>query len=112
MCALQDKRIATESPEERAARLQVLKQNRNAEQDTDHPLFEQCHARERILKFHQELWSLQTVGCLTCLEKFPGTKMSLQSECLRCQRDKMTPKLYSSANNMSPGSIPLELQVI
>ena len=49
--------------------------------------------------------------CSTCLEKFPGTKMaSKSSECQRCYRDKV-PKLFSADNNMSPGSVPVELQV-
>jgi len=105
MSALQQKRLATESPEERTSRLQHLQQNRNAHQNS------QRHAQERIKQFHRELWSLETVMCLICLEKFPGMKLTLQSECQRCHRDKNTPKLYSSANNMSPGSIPPDLQV-
>ena len=30
--------------------------------------------------------------------------------CSRCSRDKQEPKLYSAANNMDPGSVPLALQ--
>ena len=36
---------------------------------------------------------------------------STQSECLRCTRDKHSPKLYSSANNMNPGVVPPQLMV-
>ena len=33
------------------------------------------------------------------------------NECLRCTRDKYSPKLYSSANNMNPGVVPPQLMV-
>ena len=36
---------------------------------------------------------------------------STQSECLRCTRDKHSPKLYSSANKMNPGVVPPQLMV-
>ena len=34
------------------------------------------------------------------------------TECARCGRDKRIPKLYSAANNMIPGPVPPQLQVI
>ena len=65
-----------------------------------------------MLKFHSELATLEVLSCTTCLESFPGLKLKSQStECVRCSRDKHTPKLYSSANNMDPGPVPSELQV-
>ena len=36
---------------------------------------------------------------------------STQSECLRCTRDKHSPKLYSSANKMNPGVVTPQLMV-
>ena len=36
---------------------------------------------------------------------------STESERLRCTRDKHSPKLYSSANNMNPGVVPPQLMV-
>ena len=36
---------------------------------------------------------------------------STQSECLRCTRDKHSPKLCSSANKMNPGVVPPQLMV-
>ena len=36
---------------------------------------------------------------------------STQSEYLRCTRDKHSPKLYSSANNMNPGVVQPQLMV-
>ena len=36
---------------------------------------------------------------------------STQSECLRCTRDKHSPKLYFSVNNMNPGVVPPQLMV-
>ena len=63
-------------------------------------------------RFHTEMLSIESLLCTTCLEKFPGTKMSVKSpECLRCCRDNKVPKLYSANNNMSPGFVPVELQV-
>ena len=55
--------------------------------------------------------------CVTCLKGFPvmsvrlASASSAESECLHCARDKHSPKLYSSANNMNPGIVPPELMV-
>ncbi len=65
-----------------------------------------------MLKFHEHMASPNVLKCTPCFEQFPGIQLCSQStECLRCSRDKRTPKLYSSANNMDPGSVPPELQV-
>ena len=46
------------------------------------------------------------------MEQFPGLQLRCNAtECVRCSRDKNSPKLYSPGNNMNPGSQPLELQV-
>ena len=112
MRTLQHQRLATESHEERATRLEHLLQNRNGSQETHLPLLEQSHVRNKMLKFHQQISMVQISTCYTCLEKFPGKKLTSQrSECLRCSRDNLSPKLYSAANNMSPGPVPPELQV-
>ena len=112
MRTLQHQRLATESHEERATRLEHLLQNRNGSQEIHLPLLEQSHVRNKMLKFHQQLSMVQISTCSTCLEKFPGKKLTSQrSECLRCSRDNLSPKLYSAANNMSPGPVPPELQV-
>ena len=51
--------------------------------------------------------------CTTCSEAFPGLQLHPGSaECAHCSRDNRTPKLYSNGNNMDPGPIPLQLQVI
>ena len=50
--------------------------------------------------------------CRTCLDGFPGLNIS-SDECSRSQRDtSYSPKLYSHANNMDPGDVPLQLQVL
>ncbi len=65
-----------------------------------------------MLKFHEHMAQLDVLKCTTCLEQFPGLQICSQStECLRCSRDKYTPKLHLSANNMDPGSEPPERQV-
>ena len=111
MRAIQQRRLATETPKERATRLEHLQQNRNGRQKTHLPLLEQSCVRDKMLKFHQEISMIQISACSTCMEKFPGMKLTSQSECLRCSRDKLSPKLYSTANNMTPGPVPPELQV-
>ena len=70
----------------------------------------------------EERHALNVPKCITCHESFPGTGVRAASsngtssngdetECLRCAHDKHTPKMYSSANNMNPGSVPPELVV-
>ena len=55
--------------------------------------------------------SLSFTHCSCCNESFPSLKLtSGDSVCSCCSRDKQEPKLYSAANNMDPGSVPLALQ--
>ncbi len=114
MSARQHQRLDNESPEERAARLERLRQNTNDSGPETHlPLLEQPAVKGKMLKFHQEISTLEMPICSTCMEKFPGLKVNSESSvCLRCSRDKINPKLYSSENNMIPGPVPVELQVI
>ena len=110
---IQQQRLATESPEERSKRLQQYREARQSagqEHKNDLPLQE---VQREMAKFHQAMSTIQSPACSTCLEQFPGMKLSSKSaECARCARDKLTPKLYSAANNMSPGkNVPEELQV-
>ena len=65
----------------------------------------------KMTTFHKEIATLSSPTCNTCMEAFPGLKVNSRSECVRCSRDKHTPKLYSMANNMNPGPVPSELQV-
>ena len=89
-----------------------MRRYRDASQHAHLDLLQQHPVQQKMLKFHQELVSIQTPTCSTCMESFPGMKMSSpSSECQRCCRDKVVPKLYSSANNMDPGPVPSELEV-
>ena len=113
---LQKQRLATETIEDRAVRLNHLQQNRDARGDACHQeahllLLEQKHVKDKMAKFHQELFSIGSPTCSVCMEKFPGMKVNTKSECQRCARDKHTPKLFSRANDMHPGATPAELQV-
>ena len=69
-----------------------------------------------MLKYHETMSSIKSLKCDTCLENFPNLSVSLQpngvSECSRCAKDKHIPKLYSSGNNMDPGVVPTQLQVL
>ena len=40
-----------------------------------------------------------------------ATNDEIETECVRCSRDKHIPKMYSIANNMNPGDVPPELTV-
>ena len=126
MSANQCHRLATETEEERAARLQrmrdrlaseteeeragsereaKLQRNREGQrgQQSQLPLFEQPSVQAKMRKFHAEIAGLEMQKCTTCSEGFPGLQLrSHSTECVRCNRDKHVPKLYSSMNNMDP----------
>ena len=121
MRTLQQQRLEVETPEQRDARLEHMKtlQQQRLEVETPQerekmcaPQINQGYVKGKMNRFHTEMLSIESLLCTTCLEKFPGTKMSVKSpECLRCCRDNKVPKLYSANNNMSPGFVPVELQV-
>ena len=110
----QRERLAVETIEERETRLQCYSMRYRGHQSVSPqlPLFQQCSTQAKMRKFHSNMATLDTPVCATCSERFPGLQLhSNSTECLRCSRDKHTPKVYSSANNMSPGPIPPQLQV-
>ena len=60
----------------------------------------------------EHMLSFSVSKCTVCMEQFPGLQLhSNATECVRCSRDKNSPKLYSPGNNMDSGSQPLELQI-
>ena len=135
----QELRLSRETSEGRTARLENMSHNRElrrsseldedradrlgasaaqvgsqaeTRQDRHLPMLEQHHVQARMRHFHQEIATIESPTCSTCMEKFPGMKVSVnRSECLRCTRDKHVPKLYSIGNNMHPGAVPSQLQV-
>ena len=113
MSTHQQDRLEVETQEQRSARLSRLERNRTScSNGRAVPSLNENLVKEKVKMLHKEMASIEFPICCTCLEKFPGTKMaSKSSECLRCYRDKKVPKLFSSDNNMSPGSVPAELQV-
>ena len=116
MKTLQQQRLEVETPQERDTRLNLSQQTKSAQSDISKkmcaPQIDQGYVKGKMNRFHTEMLSIESLLCTTCLEKFPGTKMSVKSsECLRCCRDNKVPKLYSANNNMSPGFVPVELQV-
>ena len=75
---------------------------------TNHELH-QPMVQSKMSKFHSEMASFQMSMCITCCERFPGLTVRMTpsgTECLRCVRDKHSPKAYSSLNNMDPGTVP------
>ena len=113
----QQQRIAAESTEEREARQLTDRQYHTQIPALQPSQLHQPHILHKMKQFHSKLANLQVGRCFTCLEEFPGMSVrsvstsSTQSECLRCTRDKHSPKLYSSANNMNPGVVPPQLMV-
>ena len=74
--------------------------------------FEQSAVRHKMSTFHLKLMSLEFHCCSTCLECFPDLSMAGGStECRHCSQDKHVPKVYTTANNMNPGTVPPQLQV-
>ena len=111
MSANQRHRLATETEEEREARLQRNREGQRGQQ-SQLPLFEQPSVQAKMRNFHAEIAALEMQKCTTCSEAFPGLQLrSHSTECMRCNRDKHVPKLYSSMNNMDPGPVPQQLQV-
>ena len=114
MRAARQLRIDRETSEARQARLQQdrERQRQQREVNSDVSLFEQPAVSSKMRNFHTKLVSLEFYKCSSCLERFPDLAMSAnRTECARCGRDKHIPKLYSAANNMSPGPVPTQLQV-
>ena len=78
------------------------------------PLLHQPAVPSKMSKFHSALAALEVSACVTCMERFPGMTVRVTSagtECVRCTRDKHSPKAYSSDNNIHPGPVPKELRV-
>ena len=120
-------RLASETPEERETRLQQMSERQRQrlaaetveERETRLRQDRVAHREQRssvqskMTNFHRQLATLTFERCSVCSEGFPGLQLHSQStECQRCSRDKHAPKLLSSTNNMDPGPVPPQLQVI
>ena len=111
---------AAEQADARQARLaqnrEANRRRRQAEtqpepERTSMPALEDEWVQGKLSAFHSKMWSLSFHHCSYCNESFPNVKLTSDpSVCSRCSRDKQEPKLYSAANNMDPGSVPLALQ--
>ena len=67
--------------------------------------------QDKLGTFHAKMLSLSFYHCSCCNESFPNTKLtSGGSVCSHYSHGKQEPKLYSAANNMDPGSVPLAVQ--
>ena len=97
----QSERLAAESVKEREDRRQRASK-RETHANRGQP-FKQCSVQMKMRKFHDYFATLNSPKCSTCSESFPGIQLhSPTDECMRCYRDKHTPKLYSYANGMDP----------
>ena len=72
----QQQHLTSETPEERVARLQDLHFRRQPELNSAAALFFQPAVHSKMAKFHSELAQLQISKCTTCLEQFPGLKVT------------------------------------
>ena len=111
-----NQRRYVETHEQRGARLQGMRafSNQQSHSSTPQqlPLFEQPSVRDKMLKFHSEIATIDSPKCSVCLEKFPGMKLhSSSTQCMHCHRDKHISQVYSAGNNMDPGPVPSELKV-
>ena len=99
MSANQHHRMAAETGSEREARLQCNREGQRGQQ-SQLPLFEQPSVQAKMWKFHAEIAALEMQKCTTCSERFSGLQLrSHSTECVRCNRDKHVPKLYSNVLN-------------
>ena len=86
LSANQHLRLAAETDDERAARMQRVAALMQQRRDLDErlPLHEQHHVQAAMHSFHAEMSSVQIPTCSTCMETFRGMKInSRTSECLR-----------------------------
>ena len=71
---------------------------------------EQCWAKANISKFHNSLQFHMTQSTI-CHEAWPlKSKPKSPYVCLRCSRDKKSPRKFSVENSLIPSSIPPELK--
>ena len=75
------------------------------------PRFNQPSVIAKMTEFHVHMDSLQPTKCEVCQERFPNLRVDDQQICKRCSSDKHEPKLFSTQNNMNPGTLPPELTV-
>ena len=103
-----------ESPQDRERRLSRDRERHRVQQPmrVQFPLLNERSVQTKISQFHEHMSSLSVSKCSVCMEQFLNLQLRCNAtECVRCSRDKNSPKLYSPGNNMDPGSQPLELQV-
>ena len=76
---------------------------------TDGPLHEQQWVNDIMIQFQKKQDKWKHIKCTICSEMWPIRFQSSQIEtytCIRCQRDKSVPKLFSPQNDMDPGAVP------
>ncbi len=111
-----------ETPDQRDQRLASQRQTRQEETregylhqgnwQSSGPLEDQKWAQQSMAKFHRKQEQWQHRQCTICNEQWPvRTRLNIQPYiCLRCQRDKTVPKVYSADNDMDPGKLPACLE--
>ena len=71
-------------------------------------LHKQSWVIKNMHKFHDSM-KMEINQCMICKEAWPKEVSSKKEEnftCLRCKRDKGTPKKFSSENSMIPSAVP------
>ena len=94
-----------------AARRNGYLHNRGWADPENRGLYHEEWAQEEMAAFHRFEENLRHYHCVVCKEAWPlpASREALYT-CSRCKRDKKPCRLYSSENDMDPGSVPAELQ--
>ena len=104
-----------ETGEEREDRLASRRQRRREE--TEEKREDRLASRRQLRsnlesslsKFQDKQEQWQHAKCSVCAEQWPVRKSNTDLDsyiCLRCSRDKRSPKMFSAHNDMDPGSVP------
>ena len=108
----QQQRLSSETEAERQFRQQHDAELHRQTRSVDFPIFNQPAVVRKLNKFHTDLSNTPIPTCSTCHELVPRHSLELSSECRRCARDLSSLSLYSADNNMDPGAVPSQLQVL
>ena len=74
MSAHHQEQLNAELPEDREVRLENLHRNRESGYGPQLALLEQDSVQQRMRKFHEEMSSIGTPTCSTCMEDFPAQR--------------------------------------
>jgi len=110
-----------ETEEEREDRLASRRQIRReeTEEEREDRLASRRQLRSNLesslSKFQDKQEQWQHAKCSVCAEQWPVRKSNIDLDsyiCLRCSRDKRSPRMFPAHNDMDPGSVPSCLEAM